>query len=477
MSVNARGYRFRCKNSVAGGFRSPLPVALAAVFGWFLAWGAVADAQINYDTGQDTVFVHSTTSPFWISGQINSIFEWNPRFPAAYSGTNSFVNASKAAATTVFTLYTGLQLTRTTEILVDGESAGGKPLSQALGLGGFTNADAQRDPSLAWTPYLARAEVHQVIPLSNDADPAERNPLSLLTTLPSRRIDLYVGEFSLFDYFDGNSVAGNDHMQFMNWAVVDTGTYDYSSDTRGYTWGGVIDFVDRWWTFRFAEVLNSKRANGITLQKNLQDAHSENYEFEFDPTLLAGRNTSLHLLAFTNFANMGDYHQANSLFLSGKTPTPEIGNHPRQTALKYGFAINAEQDFTEYLRGFVRAGWNDGQQQSWEYAEVDQTVAFGGDLSGSLWQRPRDKFGVAFVVNGISRDHRKYLALGGLGLNLGDGGLSYGPEKIMEAYYNFPIPIHSGVFAALDLQYFDDPGYNRARGPVLIFGSRLHIEL
>jgi hypothetical protein len=450
---------------------------LAALVVWFLASSAAARAQLSYDSGQDTVFVHSKTSPFWISGQINSIFQWNPRFPAQYSGTNSFVNASKAAATTVFTIYTGLQLTRTTEILVDGEMAGGSPLSDALGLAGFTNADAQRDPALAWSPYLARAEVHQVIPLSNDTDPATRNPLSLLTSLPSRRIDIYVGEFSLFDYFDGNSVAGNDHMQFMNWTVVDTGTYDYSSDTRGYTWGGVIDFVDRWWTFRFAEVLNSKRANGITLQKNLQDAHSENYELEFDPNLFAGRNTSLHLLAFTNFANMGSYHEAISAFLTGKTPTPDLLDHPRITALKYGFAINLEQDITEDLRGFIRAGWDDGQRQDWQYCDVDQTVAFGGDLTGTWWKRPRDKFGVAFVVNGISRDHREYLALGGLGLNLGDGRLTYGPEKIMETYYNFPIPLHSGLFAALDIQYFDDPGYNRARGPVVVLGARIHIEL
>jgi high affinity Mn2+ porin len=445
--------------------------------GWFLTPSTVASAQISYDNGQDTVFVHSAKSPLWISGQINSIFEWNPRFPAEYSGTNSFVNASKAAATSVFTLYTGLQLTPTTEILVDGESAGGSPLGDALGLAGFTNADAQRDPALAWKPYFARAELHQVLPLSKETDPADRNPLSLLTTLPARRIDLYVGEFCLFDYFDGNSVAGNDHMQFMNWTVVDTGTYDYASDTRGYTWGGVIDFVDHWWTFRFAEVLNSKRPNGITLQKNLQDAHSENYELEFDPSPFAGRNTSLHLDAFTNFANMGSYHEANALFLDGKTSPPDVLDHPQRTALKYGFAINAEQDFTEDLRGFVRAGWDDGQRQSWEYCEIDQTVAFGGDLKGTLWNRPRDKLGVAFVGNGISHDHREYLALGGLGLNLGDGHLTYGPEKIMETYYNFPVPLYSGLFAALDIQYFDDPGYNRAHGPVLVFGSRLHIEL
>src|ERR1700677_3479540 len=173
------------RDSIRGWLRAfpALPTTPILIVGGLLMWVGIARAQVSYDNGLDTVFAHSSTSPLWVSGQVNSIFQWNPRFPAQYSGTNSFVNASKAADTVVFTLYTGLQLTRTTEILVDGESAGGSPLSDALGLGGFTNADAQRDPSLAWTPYFARAEVHQVIPLSSDEDPVERNPLSLLTSL------------------------------------------------------------------------------------------------------------------------------------------------------------------------------------------------------------------------------------------------------------------------------------------------------
>jgi high affinity Mn2+ porin len=451
-----------------------LVAAFAATVCWLLASGAVARAQISYDSGQDTIFAHSQTSPFWISGQGNFIFQWHPRFSAQYSGPNSFEHASEQAASVVLTLYTGLQLTRTTEALVDVESAGGSGLSQVLGLAGFPNADATHSPSLDETPYFGRAELHQVIPLGNDMESSERTPLSLLTTLPSRRIDIYIGKLSLVDFFDNNSVASDSHMQFMNWAVVDTGSYDYAADTRGYTWGGVIDFVDRWWTFRFGEALLSKRANGLNLQKNLQNEHSENFEFEFRPSLLSGRATAVRLLAFTNYANMGDYHQAIDLFLAGKTPMPDITAHPNQVALKYGFAINAEQEFNADLRGFVRAGWNEGQHESWNYTEVDQTIAFGGDLRGAPWYRPRDKFGVAFVGNGISRNHREYLALGGLGFILGDGRLTYGPEKIMETYYNFPIPLHSGFFAALDCQYIDDPGYNRARGPVVVLGARLH---
>jgi carbohydrate-selective porin OprB len=126
------------------------------------------------------------------------------------------------------------------------------------------------------------------------------------------------------------------------------------------------------------------------------------------------------------------------------------------------------------LRGFARWGWNEGQHESFAYTEVDQTWLAGADIAGHRWKRDLDKFGAAFVSNGISADHQHYLALGGLGFLLGDGGLSYGRETIVESYYN--AHLWRGLFGGLDLQHVNNPGYNRARGPVLIPGFRVHLE-
>ncbi len=374
-------------------------------------------------------------------------------------------------------MYSGFQFDSTTEAILDFESAGGSGLSRVLGLAGFTNLDAVRDPSLSAVPYLARLELRKVIALTSDTFAVDRNPLSMLTSLPDRRVDIHVGKFSMVDFFDLNSVANDSHTQFMNWTVVNNGAYDYAADTRGYDYGAVIDYEDRLWGLRFGEALLSKRANGLNLQKNLQDAHSENFELEVRPVLIRARSTAIRLLSYTNYANMGNYREAVDLFEAGKTPTPDINAHPMRTVLKYGLGINAEQEFTDYLRGFMRAGWNEGQHESWNYTEVNQSAALGGDIRGTVWDRPGDKFGAAFVINGISRRHREYLADGGLGFLLGDGNLTYGPEKMMELYYDFPIPVHSGVFGAIDLQYIDNPGYNRDRGPVVVTGARLHVEL
>ena len=428
------------------------------------------------ETEESTFFNHSQTSPFWISGQANFIAQWHPRFHAKYSGPNSFERASEQAVSRVLTMYLGYQLDETTETMVHVEETGWSGLSQALGLGGFTNEDVVRDPQLNAEPYIARLWIRKIVPLSDETVEVARTPMSMFTSLPVRRLDIRVGKFGLVDFFDVNAVANDSHMQFMNWTVVNNGAYDYAADTRGYTYGGMIDFEDRWWGLRLAEALEPKTANGTDLEFNLQRAHSENVELELRPELLTGKSTTVRLLSFMNYANMGVYHYAIDQFIAGKTPTPQIEAHPKHVTMKYGFGINAEQELTENLRGFFRAGWNEGQHETWAFTEVDEQVSVGGDLRGTLWNRPHDKLGLAFVANGISANHRRYLALGGLGFVLGDGNLSYGPEEIIESYYNFPVPIEPGIYGAVDLQYINNPGYNRDRGPVIVPGLRLHFE-
>lgn len=143
--------------------------------------------------------------------------------------------------------------------------------------------------------------------------------------------------------------------------------------------------------------------------------------------------------------------------------------------LKYGFGFNFEQELTDLVRVFGRFGWNEGRHESFAYTEVDQSVQLGADLKGNLWQRKQDKVGAAVAVNAISGDHRQYLALGGRGFLLGDGALNYGREKIFESYYNFHV--WRGVSFSFDLQRIANPGYNHDRGPVLVPGVRLHLEL
>lgn len=421
-----------------------------------------------------TLFPHSQTSRYWVSGQDNIIFQWHPSFDAAYSGPNSFRSKAEHATSNVATLFLGLQATHTTEFFVDVETADGGGVSDALGLAGFINVDVVRNPELGPTPYLARAMIRQIIPLSTETVEAERGPLALAISLPARRIELRAGKFGMADFFDLNGVGSDSHYQFLNWTVDNNGAYDYAADTRGYTVGVIAEYHDRDWVLRFGESLMPKVANGPDLVWNLHQARAENFELEFRPRLVASYATIVRLLSFVNHANMGGYRQAIDDFLDGKTPRPEIRAHPLQTTVKYGFGGNVEQELPHHWRGFARWGWNEGQHESYAYTEVDETVEVGADLAGNGWHRAQDKIGAVVVSNGISADHQHYLALGGLGFLLGDGALNYGRENIFESYYN--AHVWRGIFAGFDIQHVNNPGYNRDRGPVLAPGVRFHLE-
>jgi high affinity Mn2+ porin len=421
-----------------------------------------------------TFFPHSQSARWWVSGQDNIIFQWHPGFDAKYSGPNSFRSTAENATSNIATLFTGLQLTGTTEIFMHFEAAAGGGLSDALGLGGFTDLDVVRNPTLGTTPYIARGMIRQIVPLGRETVEEERNPWYLATKVPVRRLELRFGKMGVNDFFDINDVGTDSHFQFMNWTVDNNGAYDYAADTRGYTIALLAEYHDRNWAFRFGEALMPKVANGIDLQWNLRRAHAENYELELHPRLAANRATTLRLLSFVNHANMGVYRDAIRNFLEGKTAKPDITAHPLQTTVKYGFDINLEQQVTHSLRAFSRFGWNEGQHESYAYTEVDQTVQVGADHSGERWRRKFDKAGAVFVSNAIKADHQHYLQLGGTGFLLGDGKLNYGRENILEAYYN--AHLWRGLFTGLDLQHINNPGYNRDRGPVLVPSARFHLE-
>ncbi|HEV3041998.1 MAG TPA: carbohydrate porin [Candidatus Angelobacter sp.] len=423
---------------------------------------------------QTTMWKHSETSRFWISGQENVIFQGHPSFDAKYTGTNSLKPIPEARTSFLSTLYLGVQATNTTEFLVDIESAAGHGISDALGLAGFTDLDVVRNPHLGAAPYLARAMVHQVVPLSDEMVPNSRGPLSLFRQLPARRLDLRFGKLGTVDFFDLNSIGSDSHLQFLNWSTDNGGAYDYAADTRGYTYGAIVEYQDRKWGMRFGEMLMPKVANGIDLVWNLRRARAENIEIEFRRSLFPKRSGAVRLLSYVNHANMGIYREAVHSFLTGQTKVPDITAHPLRTTIKYGFEINAEQEITGTFRIFLRLGWNEGQHESYAYTEVDSSVLGGADYRGERWGRAEDKVGLAFASNGISKNHALYLKLGGQGFILGDGNLTYGREQILEAYYNFHV--WRGAFVAADLQYIVNPGYNRDRGPVPVPALRLHVD-
>lgn len=449
---------------------------------------AAEPATSASEAPQLTVFGHPDVQRWLVSGQANVIFQAHPGFHSPYSGPNSMLSRGEYKTSLVGTLFTGLQLHKNsrfnTDAILDLESSGGRGISEALGLAGFTNLDVVRNPQLGPMPYVARAQIHQTIGLSSTMVAAQRTQLSLATKVPERRLDLRVGKMSLPDVFDQNNPGSDSHLQFLNWTVDNNGAWDYAADTRGYTYAAVLEYDDGPFSARYGMALMPTVANGIDLQSSLRKARGDNYEVDYARGPLARwldpkRQGAVRLLGYVNHANMGDYREANIAALRARAngdraAVPVITDHPFGIAVKYGVGLNFEQELPQNLRVFGRFGWNDGQHESYAYTEVDQTFELGGDLAGSRWSRPNDKVGVAVVSNAIKRDHQEYLALGGLGFLLGDGRLNYAREDILESYYT----AHNwrGLFSSLDFQFVEHPGYNKDRGPVAVFSVRTHVD-
>jgi high affinity Mn2+ porin len=411
----------------------------------------------------------------WLSGQVNVVSQIQPPFHSPYTGRNSLQPGFEAGVSWVATIYTGFAINKSTEVFFDLESARGPGVSGALGLGAISDLDAVTNPSATAAPYVARALVRRIIGLGSEKTDATRSPLGLNTSVPVKRLEIIAGKMSLTDYFDLNSVGSDSHLQFLSDAIDHNAAYKIAANARGYTHAVLMELHQPLWTARFTLAFEPKDTSGNQTDWNLSRSRSENFEIETHPTLIQKRATVLRGLVFVNHATMASYSQAIDGYLEGADHRPDLTFYEKPGQENYGFGFNGEQEITERFRVCGRYGWYLGTKEEAQFAEADWTVTFGGDLDGKTWHREGDHAGLALAINSLTAEHARYLQLGGTTYLLGDGALNYGHETTLEGYYNVPLHFH-GVYGAFDLQRIWNPGYNRDRGPVVLFGLRLHLE-
>jgi carbohydrate-selective porin OprB len=289
---------------------------------------------------------------------------------------------------------------------------------------------------------------------------------------PVNRYTVTAGRFTLTDFFDNNRYSHDPRSQFMGWAVMYSGAWDYPADVRGYTWGWVHEVHTRSWSFRYASAAMPRVANGLRFDRRLFRNRGD--VFEIERRWQAGKHPGVvRLLNYENHANAGSYAEALRQ-AAGSGGAPDVTATRRNGTLKYGFGVNAEQELTGNMGVFARLGWNDGKTESFAFTAIDRLATGGLSIKGKRWHRPFDTVATEVTVSGISGVHALYLARGGYDFLIGDGRLQYGPETISESYYN--ARLWPWLFASIDLQHVTNPAYNRDRGPVWIPSLRLHVE-
>ena len=453
---------------------------------WAQAGGAASPAPAGAPPTPGQTAGHQTAEkddlqPFQINGQLNYIVQTVSRFPTRYTNvghaTNSFLSRRETEASETYTIFLGARLRPRFEAYFDPELAAGHGLSQAVGIAGFTDGDVIRNPTLSQEPYLARYFVRYTIPTGRGQTRVGGAQHQVSGILPDRRLVLSAGKFGVNDFFDVSSYANSTHTNYLNWAFLNNGAYDYAADTRGYTRGVVAEFVQPTYAVRLGSFQMPVVANGIDLASRLDTNRGDNLEVELHHPLF--RTTAapliLRVLGYRNTARMGNYRESLALAQSAGT-TPDITATRRPKAIKYGYGLNVEQSLADDGNTglFGRYSWDDGRTETFVYTEIDSSLSGGYQLSGAKWRRPKDHVSVGLVRNGLSAPHRDYLAAGGVGFIVGDGALRYGPEQILETQYAYQI---SGPVAlTLDFQHIQNPGYNRDRGPINVPSLRLHAE-
>ena len=407
---------------------------------------------------------------FSVHGQSTVINQYKPSFSAKYSGPNSLKTETESVLSTTFSLFLGARLWEHASIYLNPEVAGGSGLSGSSGVGAATNGETYRIGDTAPTFELARLYFRQIIPFTGETSRQESDQNQLAGRMPTHYVSLTVGKICLSDFFDINSYSHDPRTQFMSWALMSNGAWDFPANTRGYTPSIVLAWVTPLNEIRYGFSLLPLVANGMAMNWNIGKAGSQTLEYTRRYSL-ACKKGALRVASYLNICNMGNYDESTAL-----NPTaPDIKATRKDGRSKYGIVVNAEQAITKDIGAFFRAGWNDGNNETWVFTEIDRTVSLGLSATGSRWRRPEDRVGLAHVVSGLSSQHVNYLKAGGKGFELGDGKLNYALENLTEFYYSFQLT--KDISLSATYQHIINPGYNKDRGPVDVLSARMHLQI
>ena len=186
---------------------------------------------------------------------------------------------------------------------------------------------------------------------------------------------------------------------------------------------------------------------------------------------LFSRPGKLRTIGWINSAFSGSYRET----------LDNPGAQSRHCADAHAAAPNTAMSSTSSSRStddiglFGRWSWNDGKNEIMSFTDIDASLSFGASIKGTRVGTARTTPSASVPrFNGLSKDHRDFIAAGGLGILVGDGRLNYAQEKVLETYY--AVAVMKDVSFTVDYQLLTNPAYNADRGPVSIFSGRVHAE-
>jgi high affinity Mn2+ porin len=414
---------------------------------------------------------------FNVHGQATFVWQAYPAMRSPYVGPNSLPGTGQGRETFDATLFAGIRLWQGAEVWLNPEIDQGHGLADTHGVAGFTSGESYKVGFSYPYTRMQRAFLRQTIDLGGEPGKIDADINQFANSTTANRLVLTVGKFGIVDIFDTNKYANNPKSDFLNWSLINAGTFDYAGDGWGYTYGAAAEWYQGRWTLRAGVFdLSATPAGGTSPQGAFLDSTFSNFEMvgEIEERHeLWGQPGKLKVTGYLERGRMGTYQDA--INLAQLTGLPADINAVRTFTSRPGVSINLEQQVSETLGVFARAGWADGTREPWDFTDIDRTLSGGVSLSGKQWGRPDDTIGIAGVINNISGVHAAFFNAGGLGILIGDGQLpSSGLEQIFETYYSYALSAATKL--SFDYQFVNNPAYNTQRGPVNAFTVRLHTQ-
>ena len=204
-------------------------------------------------------------------------------FRSAYAGANSLRNTSEGGSgnsyTASATAFFGLRLGPSTEFHYNPEVFEGIPFNrQLVGLGSFQNGELQKGSYTQPTFYNARAYFKHTIDLGGGSDFHEGDIYKMSGHLDANRVVINVGKFATLDFFDRNQYSHEARHEFQNFAIFSMAAYSYSADTKGYSYGAVIEWFHQDWILRGARLALPYVPNTQKLDYSLRSDYIDQVE-------------------------------------------------------------------------------------------------------------------------------------------------------------------------------------------------------
>jgi high affinity Mn2+ porin len=216
------------------------------------------------------------------------------------------------------------------------------------------------------------------------------------------KVTFTIGKLDLTNYFDSNEVANDETTQFLSPGFVNSIAIEVPDNSAAVRLTvSPVELLD---------ISLGAQSDGW------EDIDEKNFfigEVDIKPEF-AGLQGNYRVYAWTNRG----YHT-------------ELKDEAKDKEKGSGYGISLDQQVTDFLTLFGRAGYQDKKLY-----EVDIAWSGGLALSGSLWGRDDDVFGIAYGQARLSGDYKDVLEA---------DGANPADEGHFEAYYSLEVNEHLSV--------------------------------